>query len=415
MNLTRQDLSIVELAEDKIINKLNPNSIISILALRYDVTQKSLLQKLTWKDFVTKNSKPSLDYIENQILNNISHNLKDAKHVTIALSGGIDSTLILALIRKTLPDITINAISIKFSQSDDESKIAKKIAEKFESNHKVVYVENYFQELPNAIKTIKSPFWDIHWYYVAKATKSSKFLVSGDGGDEIFGGYTFRYKNFLDLTTLNASPLKKIKNYLKCHERDHVSDQNKLFGKKIPFSWKKVYNQLMPFFNNTLDPLQQVFLADYNGKLLHNFSLINSRITKKFNLTSITPLLSNELITYATHLDPLSKYDASKNLGKLPLRNLLKNIAPDLKISVEKKGFSINTQTFWKSYGKQLSKEFLLNSEIVNEGYINQQWISKYIDKNDLSIPIINKFLGLLSFEIWHRIFITKNFQYSQL
>jgi len=396
-------------------NNLNTDSITSILTLRYDVTQKPSLQKLSWKDFTSKINNPSLEHIESLISKNISDNLIDAKHVSIALSGGIDSSLILALIRKVFPNITINAYSIKFSQSNDESKIAKKIAEKFEANHEIVYVENYFQELPDAIRTIKSPFWDIHWYYVSKAAKSSNFLASGDGGDEIFGGYTFRYKNFLDLTSSNSTPLEKIKNYLKCHERDHVSDQDELFGKQIKFSWNKIYEHLMPFFDNNLEPLQQVFLADYNGKLLYNFSLINSKISEKFNLTSINPLLSDELINYGNHLNPALKYDVFKNLGKLPLRNLLKNLAPDLQTSSGKKGFSVNTKSFWKSYGHDLSKEFLFDSEISKNGLINQQWILKYINKKDLSIPVINKFLGLLAFEIWYRLFITKNFQYSKL
>ena len=138
------------------------------------------------------------------------------KKICIALSGGVDSTLVLSLLRKIKPDIEIEALSIKFANSVDETKNASKIADTFDANHTIIDLENYLSELPKAISMIKLPFWDLHWYYVAKASKSiSKFLVSGDGGDELFGGYTFRYKKFLSLTNENSTPLEKTKAYLR--------------------------------------------------------------------------------------------------------------------------------------------------------------------------------------------------------
>ena len=118
--------------------------------------------------------------------------------ISIALSGGVDSTLVLSLIRKINPDINIQAVSIKFANSVDETSDAAKIAERFEANHHIVELENYLSELPNAIYQVQSPFWDLHWYYVTKkASTISNVLASGDGGDEIFSGYTFRYEKFL--------------------------------------------------------------------------------------------------------------------------------------------------------------------------------------------------------------------------
>ena len=148
----------------------------------------------------------------------------------------VDSTLILSLIRKLFPDIEIDAISIKFANSVDETPNASKIAETFEANHHIVSLENYLSELPKAISFIKLPFWDLHWYYVAKkATTISKILASGDGGDEIFSGYTFRYEKFLSLTNETSTPIEKIKAYLSCHERDRVEDQDFIFAKKSNF------------------------------------------------------------------------------------------------------------------------------------------------------------------------------------
>ena len=77
-------------------------------------------------------------------------------------------------------------------------------------------------------------------------------------------------------------------------------------------------------------------------------------------------------------------------------------------ITKEKLGFSVNTTNLWKSYGHDLCKEFLDNSRIVQDGWLNKDWILKYIDNPELDVKYINKFLGLLALEIWFRIFITK-------
>ena len=109
--------------------------------------------------------------------------------------------------------------------------------------HHIVNLENYLSELPKAISMIKMPFWDLHWYYVVKKSQTlSKVLISGDGGDELFGGYTFRYEKFLSLTSENSSPLEKVNAYLQCHERDMVPDQDKIFNQKSNFSWESIHN-----------------------------------------------------------------------------------------------------------------------------------------------------------------------------
>jgi asparagine synthase (glutamine-hydrolysing) len=389
---------------------VNFSSMVNILTLRYDPLILPNLPKKTWKDFQTNDEIPNIELIENLISKDISKKLDslNSKKLCIALSGGVDSTLILSLIRKSNPDLEIDAISIKFANSVDETSTASKIAKKFDANHHIIDIENYLSELPKAISEIRLPFWDLHWYYVAKKSKTlSNILASGDGGDEIFGGYTFRYKKFLSLTTSNSTPLEKVKAYLACHERDHVSDQESIFGYKLNFSWDSIYKLLLPYFDNPLSRLEQVFVADYNGKLLYNFNPINSRITKSFDIKVISPLLNENLISYGLKIPSKFKYDEPKNIGKLPLRDLLKKNKIDSLISKEKLGFSVNTINLWDSYGHKLCKEFLDNSRMVEDNLINNEWIKKYLNKNDLDIKHVNKFLGLLAYEIWYRLFIT--------
>jgi len=392
-------------------SSINPSSIVNILTLRYDPSINPNLPKKTWKDFEPIDEPLNLISIENSICNEIEKKLKPTseQEISIALSGGVDSTLMLSLLRKTKPDVKINAISIKFANSIDETPYASKIAEKYDADHHVIHLENYLSELPKAISIIKLPFWDLHWYYVVKKSQTlSKTLISGDGGDELFAGYTFRYKKFLSLTSENSSPHEKVKAYLECHERDRVPDQENIFNQKCQFSWNYIYSILLPFFDNNLSRLEQVYLADYNGKLLYNFNPINSRITDYFKINQLAPLLNNELLTTAVHIPTRYKYDIDNDIGKLPLRTILeKNNAASL-ITKEKLGFNVNTINLWKLHGHDLCKEFLDDSRIVKDSWINNDWIQKHIDNSDLDVKYVNKFLGILAFEIWYRLFITK-------
>ena len=61
--------------------------------------------------------------------------------------------------------------------------------------------------------------------------------------------------------------------YLTCHERDWVPDQESMFGPNMKFEWASIYRILRTHFDNDLEPLEQVLLADYHGKLMYDFVL----------------------------------------------------------------------------------------------------------------------------------------------
>ena len=368
-------------------------------------------QKLLPENFHEKRIDDNLEeFVEKSIREKISHEIgTNTDKIGISLSSGIDSTLILALLREEYPSNEIESVSVKFRESTDETDASKKISEKFQTNHHILEIDNFLEELPKAISIVKQPFWDLHWYYLVKKMKNfTNVFLSGDGGDELFAGYTFRYKKFLKLTNENSTSNEKIIAYLNCHERDWVPDQESIFDRENQFNWNDIYKILEPYFDNTLPRLTQVFLADYNGKLIHNMQPLYKSIHDYFSIRNITPIQNEELIQFSCILRNDQKYDFKSNLGKIILVNLLEKYNLKHLTSIQKQGFSVNTFNLWNRYGKEIFLHYFDKSRLVEDKIINSDWIDKHISKNDLDTRYINKFLGILALEIWYRLLVTK-------
>ena len=389
-----------------------------ILTLRYDSNTLSLLKNRDWTNFLPKTTSDS-SILKNLLKNSIQTRLNKQSNLAVALSGGVDSTLLLSLTKEFFPDVSITAITITFPNSDDESSSAANIANHFDIDHKIIHVENFLRELPAAISILKEPYYDVmNWYYLVKNTPSvSNSLLTGDGADEIFGGYTFRYSKFLEEINATSSSDEKIKRYLECHERDWVPDQDNLFNQKLQFSWKKIFDILRPFFENNLSVLDQLFLADFNGKLMHNFVPYYKKFYDFFDVTPVSPFLDDTVIEYGLHLSHDEKYDPINNFGKLPLRNMLSNDISSLLFPKLKQGFVVNASSLWDSHGRDICKQYLFDAKIVKDRWISQQWIENNFDKADIDkdVRYINKFFSILGFEIWHRLFISHDMKSNEV
>ena len=110
------------------------------------------------------------------------------------LSGGIDSSLLVAMMVRHSSG-PVRTFSVAFDEGDvDESSIAKLVAERFETNHTVLRAEELGSEqLLDLIGKLDEPFCDpalVPTYSLSEMTKRHvKVALSGDGGDEVFGGY----------------------------------------------------------------------------------------------------------------------------------------------------------------------------------------------------------------------------------
>lgn len=387
------------------------------LTIRYDPVNPPI-PVLTWKHFLNKTSDTEGYVTEKLLVNSIKKPfMEKEKTIVLSLSSGIDSTLCLAILRKVFPNKKIVAICAVFSTDFDESIRAKEIAKKFEADFKVITVDSIFTRIPELVAITGKPKWNTYQYMIAnEACKFGKILVTGDGADEIFGGYTFRYNKFLSLLKPNYNWKLKVLDYLKCHNRDWVPDQKNMFGNKIKFSWETIHNYFKPYFSNPLNPLEQIMLADFNGKLLFDFIPTGMAICKSYSLRGLPMFLDENVINFGTRLSPEQKYDHLTQRGKIVLRKIAKRLGVDH--IDEKKGFSPDLIIDWNNHGKQICEKYLLdkNSHIFEKGLINYAWISKAFEKvnDDGNIRYLNRIISILALEIWYRIFITKEINSKQ-
>jgi asparagine synthase (glutamine-hydrolysing) len=369
-----------------------------ILTLRYHPAN-SPLPKLDWTDFVECQgiSQVVPSSLEVAITKLIT--VFNPRCVGMGISGGVDSTTILCLLRKVFPDLEINTYCVTFGEDVKESENAERVAERFSTNHKHVHIDNPFEELERQIAIVDEPRWNLYPYFLFKeASGDCDLLLTGDGGDELFGGYVFRYDYFLHSET---QPL--VKRYLEAHNRDWVPDQEDMFA--FPFDWNDIYKLLEPYFNNPLPLLGKVFLADYNGKLLYDFAHTTQSFSAFFNIRAVAPMLEREVLHVATHIPYNLKYDERSGVGKLVLRQILvENKCYDL-VSNSKIGWGMNLIEMWDKYVKHKCEEMLNCPRIVEQGIISRNWLPRGFQKaNEHDIRYICKMLGLLALEIWLKV-----------
>jgi asparagine synthase (glutamine-hydrolysing) len=391
---------------------LNKISIRNILSIRYDPTEKSLFPRALLNNFIDTNTDTTGFKTKKLLKNALRKKIKNSKEpIAISLSSGIDSTLCLSLLRETFPDHELIGICGIFENGFDESKQASKIAKKFNAKFKTVNMPSIYQTMPKLISITKKPKWNTYTHVIAQeAKKHSDTYVAGDGADEVFGGYTFRYNKFLNLCNSKSNWKNKVKNYLECHNRDWVPDQKILFGKNIPFQWDAIFNYFKSYFSNTLHPLQQVMLADFNGKLLHDFIPTSRSVCHHYDLKGIFPFLDSSVIKFGLSINLNEKYDKQTQKGKLTLRK----ITSDMKTKHidEKRGFSPELWFDWKKHGKKIFEKYIFEKDckIIQKHLINSKWISKSFEivENDGSIRYLSRLTSILALEIWYRTFISK-------
>jgi len=399
------------------------------------------------------------EYSDNKILELINDAVKCrlVSDVPIGafLSGGIDSSAVVALMQKNSIS-PINTFSIGFSNDAyDETIYSKKIANHLNTNHSEYILEpkDAISIIPELPRIYDEPFSDssqIPTFLLSKLTSNSvKVALSGDGGDEVFAGYN-RYiyaDKFLDKFNLMPIWLQNFsKNIVHSISKDSWSSFFRFFPEKHVFSrsgeklyklasvigknnidiyktlisdWQfednlfignKIYNDLnfnSPSYFNESNSVEYMQLMDQTYYLPNDILTKVDRASMANSLEVRVPYLDHRIVETMWKLP--RKYKINNGISKVFLRKILGKHLEPIKFNRAKRGFSIPISEWLRGPLKDwaeslLSEEVIRNHGLLNYETINKKWNEHQSGKKNWHGHIWN----ILMFNAWHEYWVDK-------
>lgn len=360
------------------------------------------------------------------------------------LSGGMDSGSVTAVASQHLPRISTFTGGFDMSEvtgleaNYDERRDAELMANHFKTEHyeQVINACDLKWSLPKLVWHLEDLRLGMSYpnYYVSRlASKFVKVCLQGIGGDELYGGYPWRY--YRVFRSLNQSEF--FDSYYGFWQR-LVPDNEKqdLFTNKVKVNIdtarpRDVFEKVFTF-NTKLaydTPEQQIANSLYFElkTFLPGVLLVGDKLSMAHGLEERTPFLDNDLVDLAMKipvrhklgdLEQMKRLDENefrdkRNLyrefsdGKNVLRHAMTSYLPERIINRKKQGFSAPDASWYRGENAQYIKDILLHKETVSSEFINPDYIRRII-KEHTEQHINHRLLlwSFLCFEWWCRIFL---------
>lgn len=490
---------IKSILEDKTIKReIDLNAFNNIMSLKYNLAEQTILKKIykllpsTYLIFDLKKSGQlkkkkywSFDISDKNILdkgesyfkekflnlfyNSVKKRLISDVPLGVYLSGGIDSSSILAMmnkIKKELHDTEpIRTFSIGFGYNEDidELRFSKKISSYFNTDHSEFNVtSDSVKLLPEIVWLMDEPMGElalIPIHVLSKKTREKKNIVvlTGDGADEIFAGYEqtkfltkinyisslplfirknifsqlikftpkslfnifFKYYSSLGeegvkrttnlLTLINNKP----KTYLEFVSFFNQQDLHDLYDKNKDIDILNLEKKLKPYFENKNHFLNQILKLELENTLPENYLMKVDRMTMAHGVEARVPFLDHSLVEFSTTIPVKLKLNGFNE--KYILKKSMSNLVPKFIIKRTKQRFYVPVDLWIQDNLKPMLQEFLNKKHIKKQGFFNSYAIEKIFNNYNNSRLIYGRQLwNLLNFQLWYKIYI-ENQDYKKI
>ncbi len=386
--------------------------------------------------------------LENHLLKAVKRQMLSDVPIGFFLSGGLDSSILVAMARKLNPKKKINCYTISLDSTDgftNDLSYARKVAEYLKVSLNVVDARtDILKNFDKVIYHLDEPQADpapINVYNICRAARKDgiKVLIGGTAGDDIFSGYR-RHQALNFASTIERTPKfirKSIKNislklngkssfirrFKKLSVNIEKSKEDRMMGY---FSWID-HTRLRDLFLEPNDYNCYSYFENLNKFILHEKSDLNKMLFWEIN-TFLTdhnlnytdklsmalgvevrvPFLDKDLVEFSTNIPP--NFKLKGNETKYLLKKVAEKYLPKEVIYRSKTGFGAPVREWILNDMDDLINDYLGKETITNRGIFNFEKISELIkDNKSGKIDASYSIWSLLAIESWMRQFYDNN------
>ena len=402
--------------------------------------------KRYWKAHFSPVQKSESDFtkeIRDILFDSVEKHMRSDVPVGSFLSGGIDSSIIASIAKEFHP--AIKTFSVGFEHNGfSEIDVAKETAEKLgvENISYVITPEEYMNEIPKIMWHMDDPLADpacVPLYFVAReARKHVTVVLSGEGADELFGGYNI-YREPQDLEIFNKIPrvgkvlLKGIANMMpegtkgkSFIERGVTPMEERYIGNAKMFTEEEkrdllnVYHEGLKYTDITnplyaesrgYDPVDRMQYIDIHTWMRGDILLKADKMTMAHSLELRVPFLDKAVFEVASKIPTSLK--TANGTTKYILRKAAEGVVPEHVLNRKKLGFPVPIRHWLKNEMNDWAKKIIRESNtdhLINKTYVLQLLEDHCQGKADNS----RKIWTVLMFMVWHQVYVEDVYSFQR-